>query len=276
MLKASRKVRLQPHFLDLAQSDELIWRNVAASARGSTARHLPRREPMRAAQVMTSDILSISSDATIFEAVELLVGVGVSAMPVVDKAGRMVGIVSEADLIRRAELGTEPHKSWLQRLFSGDAAAAKEYVTLHARRVTDVMSRDVVTVQEDDSLGHVAELMARHKVKRVPVLRGEELVGIVSRANLLQALLSWDPKASRTPLSDDQIRREIEGAVSKQPWTSPWPTNIVVNSGVVHLWGFVPTQAASDAYRVAAENVPSVRKVKNHMRRIPSAVGMGV
>jgi CBS domain-containing protein len=276
MLKASRKVRLQPHFLDLAQSDELIWRNVAASARGSTATYLPRREPMRAAQVMTPDILSISPDATIFEAAELLIGVGVSAMPVVDKAGKMVGIVSEADLIRRAELGTEPHKSWLQRLFSDDAAAAKEYVTLHARRVTDVMSRNVVTAQEDDSLGHVAELMAHHKVKRVPVLRGEELVGIVSRANLLQALLSWDPKASRTPLSDDQIRREIERAVSKQPWTSPWPTNIVVNSGVVHLWGFVPTQAASDAYRVAAENVPGVRKVKNHLRRIPSAVGMGV
>lgn len=231
---------------------------------------------MRAAQVMTSDIVSISSDATIFEAAELLISVGVSAMPVVDKSGRMVGIVSEADLMRRAELGTQPHKSWLQRIFSDDAAAAKEYVTLHSRRVADVMSRNVVTVTEDDTLGHVAELMARHKVKRVPVLRGDDIVGIVSRANLLQALVSWDPKEPRTPLSDDQIRREVEGVVSRQSWTSPWPTNIVVNAGVVHLWGFAPTQAACDAYRVAAENVPGVRSVKNHMRRIPAAVNMGV
>jgi CBS domain-containing protein len=231
---------------------------------------------MRVAQVMTADVHSISSDATIFEAAELLVGAGMSAMPVVDKTGRMVGIVSEADLMRRAELGTEPHKSWLRRVFSDDAAAAREYVVLHGRHVTDVMSQHVITVQEDDTLGHVAEMMARHKVKRLPVLRGDEIVGIVSRANLLQALISWDPQAARAPQSDDQVRRDVEAAVARQPWTSPWPTNVVVNAGVVHLWGFVPTQAASDAYRVAAENVPGVRKVKNHLRRIPAAVGMGV
>lgn len=231
---------------------------------------------MRAAQVMTPDVLSISSEATVFEAAELLVGLGVSAMPVVDKTGKMVGIVSEADLMRRAEIGTEPAKSWLQRVFSEEVSAAKEYVTLHARRVTDVMSRHVISVQEDDTLGHVAAMMARHKVKRVPVLRGDDIVGIVSRANLLQALLSWDPQAARTPVTDDQIRRDVEAAVGKQSWTSPWPTNIVVNAGVVHLWGFVGSDAASDAYRVAAENVAGVRKVKNHMRRIPAAVGMGV
>jgi len=231
---------------------------------------------MRAAQVMTSDVLSISSDATVFEAAELLVGAGVSATPVVDKTGRVVGIVSEADLIRRAEIGTEPHKSWLERVFGDEAAAAKEYVALHARRVTDVMTKPVVTVQEDDTLGHVADMMAKHKVKRVPVLRGDIVVGIVSRANLLQALLSRDPQAAASHPSDEQIRREVETVVGKQPWTSPWPTNILVNGGVVHLWGFVASQAASDAYRVAAENVTGVRKVKNHLRRMPAYVGMGV
>lgn len=231
---------------------------------------------MRAAQVMTSTVLSISSDATVFEAAELLVGTGVSAMPVVDSTGRMIGIVSEADLVRRAEIGTEPHRSWLERVFSDGAAAAKEYVALHARRITDVMSKPVVTVQEDDTLGHVADVMARHKVKRVPVQRGDLLVGIVSRANLLQALMSCDPKAPGPHPADDQIRREVEAAVGKQPWTSPWPTNILVNAGVVHLWGFVASGVASDAYRVAAENVAGVRKVKNHLRRIPASVGMGV
>lgn len=231
---------------------------------------------MRAAQVMTSDVLSISSDATVFEAAELLVGTGVSAMPVVDRAGRMIGIVSEADLIRRAEIGTEPRKSWLERVFSDEAAAAREYVALNARRVTDVMSKPVVTVQEEDTLGHVADVMAKHKVKRVPVLRGDSVVGIVSRANLLQALLSCDPKAAGPHPSDEQIRREVEAIVGKQPWTSPWPTNILVNAGVVHLWGFVSSAAASEAYRVAAENVDGVKKVKNHLRRMPASVGMGV
>src|SRR6185312_15121887 len=120
---------------------------------------------MRAAQVMTPDVLSVDSDATVFEAAELLVGAGVSAMPVVDKTGRMIGIVSEADLIRRAEIGTEPHRSWVERVFRDEISAAKEYGALHARRITDVMSKPVVAVQEDETLGRVADVMAKHKVK---------------------------------------------------------------------------------------------------------------
>src|SRR6188768_4317107 len=191
---------------------------------------IPKESSMRAAQVMTSDVLSISSDATVFEAAELLVGTGVSAMPVLDGTGRMIGIVSEADLIRRAEIGTEPRRSWLERVFGDEVAAAKEYVALHARRVTDVMSKPVVTVQEDDTLGRVADVMAKHKVKRVPVLRGDVVVGIVSRANLLQALLSRGPQGAGSHPSDDQIRREVEAVVGKQAWTSPWPTNILVSA----------------------------------------------
>jgi len=231
---------------------------------------------MRAAQVMTPHVLSLSSDATVFEAAELLVGTGVSAMPVIDNTGRMVGIVSEADLMRRAEIGTEPHKSWLERVFSSEVSGAKEYVTLHSRRVVDVMSKPVLTVQEDDTLDRVAGVMAKHKVKRLPVLRGDLVVGIVSRANLLQVLMSRDPKAVGSHPADEQIRREVEAVVGRQPWTSPWPTNILVNAGVVHLWGFVSSEAASDAYRVAAENVAGVKKVKNHLRRMPAVVGMGV
>jgi CBS-domain-containing membrane protein len=231
---------------------------------------------MRAAQVMSPAILSIASDATVFDAAELLVGTGVSAMPVVDDRGRMIGILSEADLIRRSEIGTEPRKSWFRRIFADDASAAKEYVALHSRRVTDVMTKSVVTVQEDDTLGHVADVMAEHKVKRVPVLRGDEVVGMVSRSNLLKALLSRDPQAQQSPSSDNQIRRDVEAVIARQPWTSPWPTNVLVNSGVVHLWGFVQSDAAVDAYRVAAENVPGVTRVRNHLRRLPASVGMGV
>jgi CBS domain-containing protein len=225
---------------------------------------------------MTPDVLSISEEATVFDAAELLVGSGVSAMPVVDGAGRVVGILSEADLIRRAEIGTEPRRSWLARIFSDDVASATEYVALHSRRVRDVMSKPVITVQEDDTLGQVADLMAKHRVKRLPVVRDDIVVGIVSRANLLQALLSRDPGPDVSHPSDEQMRRDVERTVRQKPWTSPWPINIVVNAGVVHLWGFVSSEAAADAYRVAAENVPGVKKVKNHLRRMPASVGMGV
>lgn len=231
---------------------------------------------MRAAQVMSTAILSIASDATVYDAAEILVGTGVSAMPVVDDRGQMIGILSEADLIRRSEIGTEPRKSWFHRFFADDSAAAKEYVALHSRRVTDVMTKPVVTVQEDDTLGRVAEVMAEHKIKRVPVLRGNEIVGMVSRSNLLKALLSRDPQAPGSPASDEQIRRDVEAVVSRQPWTSSWPTNILVNAGVVHLWGFVQSDAAVDAYRVAAENVPGVTKVRNHLRPMPASAGMGI
>lgn len=231
---------------------------------------------MRAAQVMSKGILTISADATVFDAAELLVSADVSAMPVVDRTGRIVGIVSEADLMRRAEIGTEPRKSWLQRIFADDATKAAEYVTFHARRVADVMTKPVVTVQEDSPLSEVVDLMAKHKVKRVPVLRGDVAVGVVSRSNLLQALLSHEPELTAAHASDGEIRRAVEAAVTQQPWSSPWPTNIVVSAGVVHLWGMVPSEAASNAYRVAAENVPGVKKVKNHLRRVPAAVGMGI
>lgn len=231
---------------------------------------------MRAAQVMSPGILTIPADASVFDAAEQLVSAGVSAMPVVDGTGRVVGIVSEADLMRRAEIGTEPRKSWLQRFFAEDATTAAEYVSFHARRVRDVMTKPVVTVPEDAPLGEVADLMAKHKVKRLPVLRGEVVVGVVSRSNLLQALLSRGPEVTASCASDDEIRREVEAVVAKQPWASPWPANVVVNGGVVHLWGMVPSDAASKAYRVAAENVPGVKKVKNHLRRMPAAVGMGV
>jgi CBS-domain-containing membrane protein len=231
---------------------------------------------MRVAEVMSPCVISVADDASVFDAAELLVGAGVSGAPVVDPSGSIVGIVTEADLMRRAEIGTEPHKSFLGRLFSDDAKAAAEYTAFHSHHVRDVMTRKVVTVDMDAPLSEAADLMAKHKVKRLPVLRDKEVVGVVSRANLLQALLSREPAAGQAPRSDDEIRKEVQSVVAKQPWTSPWPTNVVVNSGVVHLWGFVQSDVVANAYRVAAENVKGVHKVKNHMRRVPASANMGV
>src|SRR5689334_23291748 len=145
---------------------------------------MQQETPMLAGEIMSPRVLAVSLDASIYDAAELMVSAEVSALPVVDSRGHMAGIVSEADLMRRTEIGTEPHKSWLTRVFADGPGAAAEYVTLHSRRVRDVMTEDVVTVREDTPLAEAAELMAKHKIKRVLVVRGHKVVGILSRANL--------------------------------------------------------------------------------------------
>ena len=231
---------------------------------------------MLAEKVMSPIVLTVPLDASIYQAAETMVSAEVSALPVVDGTGRMVGILSEADLMHRAEIGTEPRKGWLQRLLSDRTGAAHESVVLHSRRVGDVMTREVVTVHEQTPLSEVARLMDHHEIKRVPVMRDGKVVGIVSRSNLLRALLSRDPQQPASAPSDEALRRAVEAAVKGQAWESAWPVNIIVNAGVVHLWGFVAGDATSTAYRVAAENVPGVLKVENHLRHVPHSVGMGV
>lgn len=231
---------------------------------------------MRAADMMTACVVTISSDSSVFDAAELLVSMHFSALPVVDSSGKIVGIVSEADLMRRPEIGTAPHHSWLSRMLADEGKAAAEYVTFHSRRIGDVMTRKVIFVQEDATLAEIAETMTKHKVKRVPVVRDDVVVGIVSRSDLLRVLMSREPQSEAMIQSDAELRSKVLSAVSKQTWSSTWPTNVLVNAGVVHLWGFVSSHTISSAYRVAAENVPGVKKVKNHLRTVPPGVNMGV
>jgi CBS domain-containing protein len=231
---------------------------------------------MRAKDIMTESIVCVNVKETVFDAAELLLGAGVSAAPVVNDKGNVVGIVSEADLIHRAELETAPRKSWLQRLLGTEATAARDYVTSHARKVADVMTREVVTASDEATLGELVGLIEKHRVKRIPIVCDDKLVGIVSRANLLGALLSREPDTAVGLADDKSLRQAVVDAFDKQAWKSRWPVNVVVNDGVVHLWGFVEGEEVRKAYRVAAENVPGVKKVKSHLRSIPATVGMGV
>ncbi len=224
---------------------------------------------MRAKDVMTGDVLTVSADADIFEAADLLLSSRVSAMPVVDQNDRIIGIVSEADLMKRAEIGTAPHKSWLLRLLSDDISKAAAYVRSHSRHVGDVMTKEVVTVAENASLGEVAALMAKHGIKRLPVVSDGCVVGIVSRADLLQALMCQEPDNGLASQSDAELRQAVSKAVESQPWSSKWPTNVMVSGGVAHLWGFAQNEAVRKAYSIAAENVPGIKSVKNHMRSMP-------
>lgn len=230
---------------------------------------------MRAKDIMSSEIVCIDIKDTVFDAAELLLGARISAAPVIDDKGAIVGIVSEADLIRRAEIGTAGKKSWLGRLLDSEASSAQAFVTAQTRRVADVMTKDVVTADEDTSLRELVDLMERHNIKRIPIVRNEAVVGIVSRADLLRALLSREADSPIVQPTDKALRENVVDAVEKRPWTSRWPVNVYAHDGVVHLWGFVEGKEVRDAYRVAAETVPGVKRVRNHLRTMPASVGMG-
>ena len=230
---------------------------------------------MRARDVMTEEVVRIGINESVFDAAELLLGARVSAAPVVDDKGAVVGIVSEADLIRRAEIDTTAKKSWLARLMESETSAADDFVAAHARRVADVMTREVVTASEDTTLRELVDLLERRKIKRIPVVREGILVGIVSRSDLLLALLSREPDRPVAQSTDKTLRQAVVDTIEHRPWTSKWPTNVLASDGVVHLWGFVEGEEVRKAYRVAAENVPGVRRVKNHLRVLPASVGMG-
>lgn len=231
---------------------------------------------MRARQVMTRTVITVSADATVYAAAEVLLGSGVSAAPVIDADGKMIGIVSEADLMNRPEIGTVPAKSWLQRLLIDDALLARDYIRSHSHHVADVMTRDVVSADEHVELGEIASLMQRHHVKRIPILRDGRVVGIVSRSNLLQGLLSREPHPVEGLASDESIRKSVSTELAKHAWTSRLTRNIVVDKGVVHLWGYVDDKPVKDAMRIAAENVPGVRRVVSNMVVLPPEVHFGI
>lgn len=231
---------------------------------------------MHAKDVMTGSVICINVGDSIFDAAELLLGARVSAVPVVDDKNAVVGIVSEADLVRRAEIGTAPKKNWLARLLASDVSAANDFAAAHTRRVADVMTKEVVTAGPDATLRELVELMERHGIKRIPIVRDGALVGVVSRADLLCALLSREPDRPLTQPSDTALRHAVIEAVEKRAWSSRWPTHVFASGGVVDLWGFVDDDATRKAYGVAAENVPGVRGVNNHLRQMPASTKMGL
>ncbi len=226
---------------------------------------------MHVQQIMSKPVITIEAGASVFEAAEKLLTSGISAAPVVDTDGRMIGIVSEADLMFRAETDTSPFRSWFQRLLADDAVIARDYVRTHSRRVTDVMTKDVVTVGEHTEVKEVAALMKRHNIKRVPILRDGKLVGLVSRSNLLLGLLSRQPLGDATA-NDEEIKQQVEKEIGRIGAIVGPTTNVVVDKGVVHLWGYVRSAETRDAMRVAAENVPGVKRVEHTLGLIPNEI----
>jgi CBS domain-containing protein len=228
---------------------------------------------MKAKDVMTPQVISVQPDDTVGDVAERLMKHGISAVPVVD-GDKMVGIVSEGDLIRRTEIGTaERRRSWWLRIFTGTETLATEYVKSHARRVRDVMTKDVISVSEETSLSEIAALLEKNHIKRVPVLRDGRLVGIVSRANLIRRLATSASNIPPTAADDREIRAKILETLRSQPWSSASGTDVTVTQGLVEFWGVYDSNEERDAARVAAENVPGVRKVEDHRVRMSALPG---
>lgn len=183
---------------------------------------------MRAHQIMTRSVITIAPEATILEAANTMLQHHVSGLPVLDSAGKLVGIVSEGDFIRRREIATQRKRGrWLKALL-GDSAV--DYVQEHSRRVGDVMTCDPITVTEDATLEEIVDAMETNGVKRLPVMRGEQLVGLVSRANLMQAVASLAREIPDPTADDDHIRSRVVAAIDQHDW-SPFGLSVIVRDG---------------------------------------------
>jgi len=225
---------------------------------------------MNAQDVMVSPVITVGENATVQEVAKLLIDQRVSAVPVVNAAGKLVGIVTESDLMRRAEIGTERHYSWWLSLLADARTLAADYVKSHAVSVKDVMTRNVKTAAPETPLHEIAQLFEQNQIKRVPIVnKNGELVGILSRANIIQAVASVRPPLEIS-LPDAAIRRRLLDELRKQSWTQAHKLNVVVNGGVVELWGSVENEQERDAIKVAAKAIPGVNAVNDHLLRAVS------
>lgn len=220
---------------------------------------------MKVSDVMTHRVLSVRPTETVKDAVSLMLRENISGLPVVDADGKLVGVVTEGDFLRRTETDTERRRpSWLQFLV-GPGRLAEEYVHTHARRIEEVMTRKVVTATPDTPLDEAVQLMEQYRIKRLPVLDKGKLIGIVSRANLLRALVSLTAGETAPSPTDSSIHDCIIAEIEAQPWGPRTSINAVVRNGIVDLWGAVYDEREREALLVVAENIAGVKEVRDHL-----------
>lgn len=229
---------------------------------------------MNAADLMTSFVVTVRPDATIEYAAQLMLQYRISGLPVTDSDGALLGIITESDLLRRAETGTEKrHVRWVSLLI-GPGRLAQEYAHTHGRRVGDVMTERVFTATPQTSLSDLVALMETKRVKRLPIIDQGRLVGIVSRADVMAALVGLlAEKPVGTP-SDAEIRDQIIAEVDRQPWGPRDSLDVLVTNGVVVLKGTITDERERAALRVAAENVPGVKAVHDRLVGVDSVSGI--
>ena len=229
---------------------------------------------MKASDVMTPDVISADPDATVLQAARYMIQHHISGLPVIDKTGTLVGILSEGDFLRRRETHTDRRPSrWLEFLM-GPGKLAAQYTHTHGSKVSEVMTTNLHTVGEDTSLEKIVEMMERYRIKRVPVLRGKKVVGIVTRANLMHAMVSLARGEPKAATGDAAIRQELLKELKTEKWALASMINVVVREGVVELWGMIVDDRQREALVVAAENIHGVKQVKDHLTWVEPTSGV--
>jgi CBS domain-containing protein len=229
---------------------------------------------MNAGDVMTASMVTVDPDDSVMHAVQRMLKRRISGLPVVDNTGALIGILTEGDLLRRAELGTQKRRPrWIEFLI-GPGRLAREYVSACGRKVHEVMTTPVHTVSEDTPLIDVVKIMESNQVKRLPVMCDGRIVGIISRANLLRALVSISRDEKPAHASDASIRRHLMAELERQRWAPVALIDVIVRNGVVHLWGTLTEERQRQGIRVAAENTPGVKRVEDHLVWIEPITGV--
>jgi CBS-domain-containing membrane protein len=229
---------------------------------------------MKASDIMVTDVIAVKPESDVPEVAALLLTNHISAVPVVDDAGRLVGMISEGDLIRRGEAETGHERPWWLKLLMGREILAAEFLREHSRRVGDLMTRQVVSAEPDTPVAEIATLLERHRIKRVPIVQNGKVIGIVSRANLIQALATFRRRALEPqPITDVELREKVISRLKSEPWVRSNLVNVTVTDGTVDLWGIVDSAVEKQALRVAVETVPNVKAVNDNVIVRPVASG---
>ena len=228
---------------------------------------------MRAADVMTAPVISVTPDTRTRDAIELMLTHHLSGLPVLDDDGKLVGIVSEGDFVRRSELGTEKHRSRFIAFILGPGRGAHDYTKSHARFIQGVMTEEVIAVTEDATLEEIVSLMEKHSIKRVPVMRGEEVVGMLSRSDLLRALVAASRR--RDEATDDRaIKARILAELAHEEWAPSSCIGVEVKDGIVDITGTIFDARQRLALKVAVENTPGVKAVHDRLVWIDPGSGL--
>lgn len=219
---------------------------------------------MKARDVMTCHAISVGPDLSVQAVANTLVKNGISAVPVVGNDGKLLGIVSEGDLIRRVETDTERRRSWWIEMISSGRSLAAEFAKTHGLKAEDIMTTSVVTADPETALHEIADLMERHGIKRIPIVQDGLVIGVVSRANLVQAVASG-LQVPDAETEDETLRAAVVAQLHGQPWRQGI-VNVIVRDGAVDLWGVVDNIDEKNAVRIAAERTPGVRSVNDNLR----------
>jgi len=230
---------------------------------------------MKASEIMTTGVVSTKPECPLSEVLQVMLDRRISGLPVVNTSGKLVGVITEGDCLRRVETGTEIKRPLWRELFAGPEKLAQEYIHAHGRKVSEVMTADPITITEDTDVSEIVHLMEKSRIKRLPVIRGDTVVGIVSRANIVRALASL-LRGVKVNETDTEIRNNIVAEFDKLPWAANELVDVRVKDGVVDLWGSFTAFRQDEAAVVAAENIAGVREVRSHLSWIDPMSGMTI